>query len=118
MSATNHEHEMTDIRSNSDFDSTSGSEMDEETGLTKRERQQRRRQGGQLDMGVRPGRAASGAREEESDPSLQKHQITVSKQEAKIADRDVIQKLLINSVLILLWYFFSLAISLVRSIST
>jgi hypothetical protein len=85
--------EMIDVLS--DSDAGSGSEMDEETGLTKRERRQKKRQHDQLD--VRIG-----------------EHIPVSKHEARLADRDVVKKLLVNSVLILLWYFFSLAISIVN----
>ncbi len=84
--------EMTEVIS--DRESDSGSEMDEETGLTKRERRQKKRQ--QDDMNVRIG-----------------EHLPVSKHEARLADRDVIKRLLINSVLILLWYFFSLSISIV-----
>lgn len=73
--------------------------MDEETRLTKRERRQKRRQQDQLD--VRIG-----------------EHVAVSKHEARLADRDVIKKLLINSVLILLWYIFSLSISIVSSSAT
>lgn len=80
----------------SDAGSDTGSEMDEETGLTKREGRQRRRQQDQLD--VRIG-----------------EHVPVTKHDARLADRDVIRKLLINSVLILLWYFFSLAISIVST---
>ena len=83
--------EMTDVLV-SDTES-SGSEMDEETGLTKRERR-RRQQRDQLDHRL-------------GGP------VSVSTQEAKMADRDVVRKLLVNSVLILLWYFFSLSISIV-----
>lgn len=78
----------------SDIPSGSDSEMDEETGLTKRERRQKNRRQGQLD--VRIG-----------------EHVPLSKHEARLADRDVIKKLLINSLLILLWYFFSLSISIV-----
>ena len=90
--STSEELEMIDVIS--DRESDSGSEMDEETGLTKRERRQRKHQQDHLD--VRIG-----------------DDIPVSKHEARLADRDVIKKLLINSVLILLWYFFSLSISIV-----
>jgi len=96
--STDDQIEMTDVNSATDLgpesSSGSGSEMDEETGLTKRERRQRNRQHDQLD--VRIG-----------------EHIPVSKHEARLADRDVVKKLLINSVLILLWYFFSLSISIV-----
>ena len=87
---------MTDVISESESGSGSGSgsEMDEETGLTKRERRQKRRQEDQLD--VRIG-----------------EHVPVTKHEARLADRDVVKKLLINSVLILLWYIFSLSISIV-----
>jgi solute carrier family 35, member C2 len=84
--------EMNDLTS--DRESGSDSEMDDETGLTKRERRQKARQQDQLD--VRIG-----------------GHVPVTKHEARLADRDVIKKLLINSVLILLWYIFSLSISIV-----
>jgi solute carrier family 35, member C2 len=90
--------EMTDVNSapdsGSESSSGSGSEMDEESGLTKRERRQRNRQHDQLNV------------------QIGEH-IPVSKHEARLADRDVVKKLLINSVLILLWYLFSLSISIV-----
>lgn len=92
--STSEELEMTDVIS--DRESDSGSEMDEETGLTKRERRQRKRQ--QDHMDVRIG-----------------EHLPVSKHEARLADRDVIKKLLINSVLILFWYIFSLSISIVST---
>jgi hypothetical protein len=96
--STDDQIEMNDLHLNTDSgpesSSGSGSEMDEETGLTKRERRHRNRQHDQLD--VRIG-----------------EHVPVSKHEARLADRDVVKKLLINSVLILLWYFFSLSISIV-----
>ncbi|KAK5990937.1 putative transporter C22E12.01 [Cladobotryum mycophilum] len=69
---------------------------DEETGLTNKERarrQKRRRRNTQLGQRI--------AREK-----------SISVEERKEADKDVVKKLLINGVLILLWYFFSLSISL------
>jgi solute carrier family 35, member C2 len=86
--------EMTDVTSHTE--SGSDSDMDEETGLTKRERRQKKRR--QDVLNVRIG-----------------EHLAVTRREAKLADRDVIKKLLINCVLILLWYFFSLAISIVRT---
>jgi hypothetical protein len=88
--------EMIDVIPDTDTDTDSGSEMDEETGLTKR---QKKRQQDELD--IRKG-----------------EHIAVTKHEARLADRDVIKKLMINSVLILSWYFFSLSISIVRTIHT
>ena len=88
--------EMTDVNSEAGSGSGSGSEMDEETGLTKREHRQKKRPQDQLDV------------------RIQEH-VPVSKYEARLADRDVVRKLLINSVLILLWYFFSLSISIVSN---
>ncbi len=94
--STSEQLEMTDVRPDTESGSDSDSEMDEETGLTKRERRQKKGQQEQLD--VRIG-----------------EHVPVSKHEARLADRDVIKKLLINSVLILLWYFFSLSISIVST---
>lgn len=70
---------------------------DEETGLTARQRRQRRRrrrQRRQLDARIAGGKAAR-------DLSL------------GLGDKDVMKRLLGNAGLILLWYFFSLAISIV-----
>lgn len=72
---------------------------DEETGLTtqgKRRRQRKRQRNTQLDQRV--------AREKN----------IITAEERKEADKNVIQRLLINGGLILLWYLFSLSISLVR----
>ncbi|CAM1507080.1 Fc.00g067210.m01.CDS01 [Cosmosporella sp. VM-42] len=69
---------------------------DEETGLTKKDkhrRQKKRRRNTRLDQRI--------AREK-----------NLSADERKEADKDVVRKLLINGVLILLWYLFSLSISL------
>ena len=78
---------------NSDSDA---SEMDEETGLTNRERRHKI---------LRRG-------DEEIEDTVAD---TITKQEARIADRNVVKRLVLNSVLILLWYFFSLAISIVST---
>lgn len=70
---------------------------DEETGLTtkgKRRRQKKRQRNTQLDQRV--------AREKN----------TISADERKEADKDVFRRLVVNGVLILLWYIFSLSISL------
>lgn len=75
---------------------------DEETGLTaKQRRQQRRRrrtQRRQLDARIADVKAS------------RRDTMTLG-----LADRDVLKKLLVNAVLILLWYFFSLSISIVSS---
>ncbi len=89
--------EMSDVIP--EIESDSGSDMDEETGLTKRERRQKIHQQDQLD-------AQTGAH------------VPVTKHEARLADRDVVKKLLVNSVLILLWYIFSLSISIVSRATT
>lgn len=81
----------------SDSESGSGSEMDEETGLTNRDRRQKPRRQEQLDVG-------------------KDVHVLITEQEKKLADRDVVKKLLLNSVLILLWYFFSLSISIVSTV--
>jgi solute carrier family 35 protein C2 len=70
---------------------------DEETGLTSRDRRrkrQKRRRNTLLDQ------------------RIVREKITLA--EKKEADQDVVKKLLINGSLILLWYLFSLCISLVR----
>lgn len=72
---------------------------DEETGLTAKQRRQRRRrrkQRRQLDARIADVKAPR------SDP------LTTG-----LADRNVLRKLLVNAGLILLWYFFSLSISIV-----
>lgn len=71
---------------------------DEETGLTARQRSERRRrrrrQRRQLDARIAGVKASR-------------------KDGRKLADKNVIKKLLINALLIGLWYFFSLSISIV-----
>lgn len=81
--------------------STYGSdgEIDEETGLTTKERQKylknkRRHDGLDARIGGTGG---------------------ISKEEAREADRNVKRKLLTNAILIGLWYFFSLSISIVSN---
>jgi solute carrier family 35, member C2 len=72
---------------------------DEEAGLTgkdKRRKRQRRDRNTQLDHRIVPD--------------------TITEEEKKEADRNVLKRLLINAALILLWYTFSLSISLVRSL--
>lgn len=76
-------------------------EYDEETGLTREERrkyvqQQRRRN--RLDARI----AGNGG---------------LSKEERRAADKDVIRQLVINGLLILSWYFFSLSISIVSQVA-
>lgn len=72
---------------------------DEETGLTakqKRQRRRRRKQRRQLDARI-------------ADVKASQHNIITG----VLGDNDVAKKLLVNAGLILLWYFFSLAISIV-----
>jgi solute carrier family 35, member C2 len=76
-----------------------GEEVDEETGLTGKERQkylQRRRRQDALDARIT---GAAG----------------LSVDEKKAADRNVMRKLVVNAILIAAWYVFSLSISLVCS---
>lgn len=76
-----------------------GEEVDEETGLTGKERQkylQRKRRQDALDARIA---GASG----------------LSLDERKAADRNVMRRLIVNAMLIAAWYVFSLSISLVRS---
>lgn len=71
---------------------------DEETGLTrqdKRRKQNKRRRNTRLDQRI-----------------VREKNLTAD--ERKEADQDVFRRLMINGALILLWYFFSLSISLVR----
>ena len=87
------EHELEAIRSDDD-------DVDEETGLTGKERQkymQRKRRKDGLDNRVAGGGGVG----------------IVSKEEARQADRSVVRTMLFNAVLIGLWYFFSLSISIV-----
>lgn len=84
------EHEMEPIGSDD--------EIDEETGLSTEDRQKflkRKRRKDALDARI----GGSG---------------TLSKDEARAADRNVVRRLLFNAFLIVLWYIFSLSISLVR----
>ena len=74
---------------------------DEETGLTTRDRrrkQRRKRHNTQLDNRIVNDR--------------------ITAEEKKEADKSVIKKLLVDGTLILLWYLFSLSISLVRTALT
>ena len=76
-------------------------DVDEETGLTGKERQkhiQRKKWRDALDFRIGGGGG-------------------ISKEEAKQADRNVIRNLLFNAVLIGLWYIFSLSISIVGLLS-
>lgn len=73
-------------------------QYDEETGLTahqKRQRRRRRRQRRKLDARI--------ADTKSSNDILQ----------LGLADRNVVKKLMVNAGLILMWYFFSLSISIV-----
>ena len=84
------EHEMGPLGSDVD--------VDEETGLTGKERQkylQRKRRRDDLDSRIAGGGG-------------------ISKEEARQADRNVVRNLLFNACLIGLWYLFSLSISIVR----
>jgi solute carrier family 35, member C2 len=76
-----------------------GEEVDEETGLTGKERQkhlQRKRRQDALDARIAGGNG-------------------LSLEERQRADRNVWRKLMVNSMLIVAWYVFSLSISLVRT---
>ncbi|KAK3362708.1 triose-phosphate transporter family-domain-containing protein [Lasiosphaeria hispida] len=90
--------EMVALRGDgADSDSLSDEDLhdDEETGLTgkdKRRKRQKRRRNTRLDQRI--------AREK------------LSAEEKKVADRNVLRRLLVNATLIGLWYFFSLCISL------
>lgn len=84
----------------SDYDSLSDEDLhdDEETGLSKKDRRRKRRKRRRntlLDQRIVRGGE-------------------ISAEEKKAADQSVVKSLLINSALILAWYFFSLSISLVR----
>ncbi|KAH7378219.1 triose-phosphate transporter family-domain-containing protein [Pyrenochaeta sp. MPI-SDFR-AT-0127] len=75
--------------------SADGLEDDEETGLTKRDRRRRRRRKRRntlLDQRVVP-------------------EDTYTKEEKKLADQNLIKSMLVNGVLIGLWYLFSISIS-------
>lgn len=81
-----------------DMMSSDDDQYDEETGLTahqKRQRRRRRRQRRKLDARIADVKSSR------------------SILQLNLADRDVIRKLLVNAGLILLWYFFSLSISIV-----
>lgn len=82
--------------------SSDDDQYDEETGLTasqKRQRRRRRRQRRKLDARIADVKSSRFGL-----PSL------------GLADRHVARKLLVNAGLILLWYFFSLSISVVSSL--
>lgn len=82
--------------------SSDDDQYDEETGLTanqKRQRRQRRRQRRKLDARIADVKSSRFGL-----PSL------------GLADRNVARKLLANAGLILLWYFFSLSISIVSTL--
>lgn len=85
-----------------DVMSSDDDQYDEETGLTanqKRQRRRRRRQRRKLDARIADVKSSRFGL-----PSL------------GLADRNVARKLLVNVGLILLWYFFSLSISIVSSL--
>jgi solute carrier family 35 protein C2 len=84
--------ELTEMSSDDD-------QYDEETGLTtsqKRQRRRRRRQRRKLDARI-------------ADTKSSRYAIF----QLGLADRNVLRKLLVNAGLILMWYFFSLSISIV-----
>ena len=88
------EHELGEVIS------LSGSDNDEETGLTSEERRKylrRKRRKHQLDSRIA---------DEPTHGSL-------SNDAAKLADRQVLRSLVINTLLIVSWYTFSLSISIV-----
>lgn len=75
---------------------------DEETGLSNKERARRQKKRRKItQLGQRIARDKS-----------------ISAEERQEADKDVVRKLIINVVLILLWYFFSLSISLVSDFAS
>lgn len=77
-------------------------EYDEEAGLTSEERRkhmQQKRRLNKLDARIAG-------------------ESNLSQEEKRAADKDVIRKLIVNALLILSWYFFSLSISIVRIIYT
>lgn len=81
--------------------SSDDDQYDEETGLTahqKRQRRRRRRQRRKLDARIADVKS------------------TRSILQLNLADRNVVRKLFVNAGLILLWYFFSLSISIVREV--
>lgn len=85
--ASSEQHELDNI----------GADVDEETGLTAEERRKHKRRKEQLnDLHVRI--AGPGA---------------VTQAEARRADKNVLRTLVLNAVLIALWYLFSLSISIV-----
>jgi hypothetical protein len=80
-----------------DLASDAGSEADEETGLTAKESRkylQKQRQRVQLDARIAGN-------------------TTITKEAKKLADQHVLKDLLVNAMLIGLWYIFSLSISIV-----
>lgn len=88
------EHELDQV--DSDFD------VNERSGLATEERRKR------LQVKKRRSEAAT-------DAAAYKNGL--SKEEQKAADKDVIKKLVTNAILIGLWYFFSLSISIVSGLS-
>jgi solute carrier family 35 protein C2 len=73
---------------------------DEETGLTSKERRQRRRR----------------RRRQRRELDARIANVKISESGRRLADQNVVKKLLFNAVLIGLWYIFSLSISIVSSI--
>ena len=89
------EHEMDDLASDA------GSEADEETGLTAKESRkylQKQRQRVPLDARIAGN-------------------TTITKEAKKLADQHVLKDLLVNALLIGLWYIFALSISIVSVMS-
>lgn len=100
LSSTSATAVLTPTKNESDSDSFSDEDLhdDEETGLTgkdKRRKQKKRRRNTRLDQRIVPDQ-------------------DISPDEQKEADKTVLKRLMVNGVLILMWYFFSLSISLVR----
>lgn len=84
-----------------DLASEAGSEGDEETGLTGKESRryiQKQRQNARLDARIAGN-------------------TSITKEAKKLADQHVLKDLLLNAILIGLWYIFALSISIVRTIS-
>ena len=91
---TSEEHELEDM----DDTSEGGSEIDEETGLTGKERKKyHKRKRRRASLSTRVANTAT---------------IDLTKSEKKEADKYVIRSLLTNAVLICLWYLFSLSITM------
>ncbi|KAL2885484.1 hypothetical protein HOO65_080434 [Ceratocystis lukuohia] len=96
-------------RGHSAYDAGDDLHSDEETGLTGRERSRKRalRQSNmRLDHRITGNTGGGG------DGDFRGRTLSLSEEEKREADHDVLRRLAINGVLILLWYLFSLSISL------